>query len=133
MFPKPIIALEDLSKLENKGRTKGQRYELSMWARKRIQRYIKYKALWEGILCIMIDPHYTSVTCNKCGKRGRRDKWQFKCLHCGYMAYIDENASRNIALRALRIINSYLVDAQMPVGSLNDSPWDDRGNFPRLG
>jgi putative transposase len=76
-FPKPIIALEDLSELENNRRTKTQRYELSIWARKRIQEYIAYKALWEGIPCIMISPHYTSKNCNKCGERGERNGWQF--------------------------------------------------------
>jgi putative transposase len=113
-FPKPLIVLENLSELESNGQTKTQRYELSLWARKRIQQYITYKALWEGIPCIMINPHYTSVNCNKCGKRGERNKWQFKCPYCEYTAYIDDNASRNIASRALQIINSCLVDAQLP-------------------
>jgi putative transposase len=117
MFPKSVIALEDLSDLENKGQTKNQRYELSMWARRTIQEYVKYKALWEGIPYIMVNPHIQVVRCNKCDRRGRRNKWQFKCSHCGYTTYIDENASRNIALRALRIINSCLVDAQLPIVS----------------
>jgi IS605 OrfB family transposase len=48
-FPKPIIAIENLSSLKIRGKTKRRRRRLSIWARKRIQRYIIYKALWEGL------------------------------------------------------------------------------------
>jgi len=48
---------------------------------------------------VLIDPAYTSRTCNECGhceKANRKSQAQFVCRSCSHSANADVNAARNI-------------------------------------
>ena len=58
-----LVVLEDLSKLRN--RANGSRRfnkKLSLWSYRRIQSYVHYKALIEGLRVVYVDPRGTSKT-----------------------------------------------------------------------
>ena len=91
------LVLEDLTHIRD--RIKGNRRvksRLHRWAFRELQEMVIYKATLEGILVIKVDPQYTSQTCSRCGKMGKRSKHRFRCEHCGFQAHSDLNASRNL-------------------------------------
>ena len=53
---------------------------------------------------MMVSEHYTSKTCGACGRLNNRlgGNKRFSCSSCGFEADRDQNAARNIFLRALR-------------------------------
>lgn len=58
-----------------------------------------------GITVTVVNPAYTSQTCNRCGnvdKRNRRTQETFHCTCCGHHTNADINASRNILARRSR-------------------------------
>lgn len=59
---------------------------------------LDYKASWYGRELILVDPKYTSQTCNNCGMRSpkSRNKTKYKCVHCGHSDHADVNAAKNI-------------------------------------
>ena len=66
------IVMENLTgirKLYRKGNGQGQHYRsrLNMWSYYEFQRQIEYKAKWEGIPVIYVQPQGTSSTCAICG------------------------------------------------------------------
>jgi IS605 OrfB family transposase len=89
-----IIILENL-----KGITEGKDKFLKNWTYYDLQQKIIQKAEENNITIIKIDPKYTSQRCSKCGyiHKDNRKKEKFKCLNCGFEAYADYNAARNIA------------------------------------
>ena len=94
----PIVVMEDLTNiLETTRVRKKQRYIHQTWAFKKLQSMIQYKALWEGIPVIYIQPQYTSQVCPKCLSTNKRVKHRYQCKHCGYEANADYVASVNIA------------------------------------
>ncbi|GGL61517.1 RNA-guided endonuclease InsQ/TnpB family protein [Halocalculus aciditolerans] len=68
-----------------------------------LQFYTAYKAAFEGIPNLRVDPAYTSQTCAltwcRHVERGNRRKDRFKCRSCGHQDHADRNASVNIAIR----------------------------------
>ena len=60
---------------------------------------MSYKLEEKNKLLIMVNPKYTSQTCNKCGYKDKlnRKSNDFKCRRCGYELHSDLNASLNIA------------------------------------
>ncbi|MGW5782091.1 RNA-guided endonuclease InsQ/TnpB family protein [Streptomyces sp. NPDC003863] len=65
-----------------------------------IRRQIEYKALLYGATVTVVDPAYTSQTCNRCGHvdtKSRRTRDQFTCTRCGHA---DIGAAINIKTRA---------------------------------
>ena len=76
---------------------------INAWAYFRLQNYIEYKALWEGIKVIYIDEAYTSVTCHRCGAKGKRlTQARFRCSNCGLDYFnADLNSARNILKMAM--------------------------------
>jgi IS605 OrfB family transposase len=102
-FPKPIIVLEKLGKFNNKTRNKRWNFLLGNWARKKLQFMIEYKAKWEGIPVVYLNPAYTSITCHYCGSKGKRKGKLFKCANCGRTYNADSNASMNLAKRFKQI------------------------------
>ena len=62
-----------------------------------------------GIASTLVEPAYTSRTCNGCGyvdARNRRTQARFACRWCGSQLHADVNAARNIGERRSRPIGS---------------------------
>lgn len=60
---------------------------------------LKTKCAFVGSTVIDVNPRYTSITCNKCGcrdKRNRASQSVFKCVSCGHTKNADVNAAENI-------------------------------------
>jgi len=104
-FSKPIIVLERLSKFRNNSWNKRWNFLLGNWPRRKLQRFIEYKASWEGIPVVRINPAHTSVICHYCGARGKRDGLTFKCTGCGRQYNADSNASMNLARRFRQLLD----------------------------
>ena len=65
---------------------------------------LDYKTRLAGTRLVLVDPAYTSQTCNRCGhvaKENRESQAVFLCTRCGHKANADTNAARNILDRAL--------------------------------
>jgi IS605 OrfB family transposase len=107
-FPKPIIIMEKLGYFKNNSKNKRWKFLLGNWARKKLQFMIEYKAKWEGIPVIYVNPAYTSLTCHYCGVEGIRKGLVFKCLNCGREYNADANASMNLARKFRQILDRQL-------------------------
>ena len=93
---KKLILLEDLTHIRERIKANLRvRTRLHRWPFRELQQMIVYKAVSEGMEVMFVDPHYTSQTCDRCGKLGARKKHRFRCS-CGYRAHADLNASRNL-------------------------------------
>ena len=102
---KPVIVMEDLTHiLETTKVRKKQRYFHTTWAFKKLQDMVLYKAKWEGIPVVFINPSYTSQICPKCFSTNKRQKHLYKCSHCGYQANSDFVGSVNIAKKFFEYI-----------------------------
>jgi IS605 OrfB family transposase len=104
-FPKPIIVMEKLGYFRNNTKNKRFNFLLGNWARKKLQFMIEYKAKWEGIPVVYINPAYTSLYCHYCGSKGVREDLTFKCLNCGRTYNADANASMNLAKKFRQLLN----------------------------
>jgi len=111
-----VIVMGNLKGIRQHAKNKGKRMRrlINSWAYYRLQKYIEYKALWEGIKVIYIDERGTSTTCHRCGAKGRR-KTQgcFECPNCGLRDFnTDINGARNILKRfsAYMVENGAVVD-----------------------
>ena len=97
--------LTGIRKLYRKGNWQGGSYRgmMNSWSYFELQRQIEYKAKWEGIPIIYVNPRGTSVKCSICGSRMKpEENRQLKCQSCGFTVDRDVNAARNILARALR-------------------------------
>lgn len=69
-----------------------------------IQNKLEYKTRLAGTRLILVNPAYTSQTCNRCGhvaKENRESQAVFQCAHCGNAGNADTNAAKNILDRAV--------------------------------
>lgn len=97
-----LIVLENLNKLRS--RTNGSRKfnkKLALWAYRRVQGYIYYKALIERLQVTYVDPKGTSKTSPLGGKLVFIN-YRWMKLSDGHVVTRDIIASWNIALRGLR-------------------------------
>jgi putative transposase len=99
--------LTGIRKLYRKGNGQGRDYRARMngWSFAELQRQVEYKARWEGLPVIYVNPNGTSVKCSICGSRMARipeENRTLKCCSCGFTVDRDVNAARNILARALR-------------------------------
>jgi len=105
---KSIIAFENLKgirKLYRKGNGQGNKYRKKMngWQFYELQRQVQYKASWEGIPVVLVDPKRTSKLCPICGDRiqeDRQNRRKLLCINCGKSMDRDVIASMNIAHKA---------------------------------
>jgi len=124
------IALEELrtGSMKRKGKTgKKTRKLIGNWSAKQLLGFIEYKAEMLGKSVILVNSHYTSQACNRCGdiRRTNRKGRLFHCSVCGYSLHSDLNASRNIAClakgRASRLqVNQPIVACDELKASLKD-------------
>jgi IS605 OrfB family transposase len=100
-FPKPVIVMEDLNGIRNnfkKSKKLNKRFH-SLPFRK-LQTYIEYKALLEGIEVRYLpkkEVRNTSKTCHRCGHVAQVSGREFRCPKCGLIYNRDLNACINIA------------------------------------
>lgn len=79
------------------------RARLNSWSFAELQRQIDYKARWEGLPVVYVEPHGTSAKCSICGHMLKPEKNRMlKCPSCGLKIDRDVNAARNIVARGLR-------------------------------
>jgi IS605 OrfB family transposase len=116
-FSKPIIVLEKLSKFKNDSLNKRYNFLLGNWARRKLQFMIEYKAKWEGIPVVYINPAYTSQYCHYCGAKGERENKTFKCPKCGRTYNADANASMNLAKKFRQLLDErkQMIEERSPV------------------
>lgn len=105
---KLAIAMESIKgirKLYRAGNGQGNKYrgQMNSWSFYELQRQIQYKAEWEGLEVIYVNPRGTSVTCSICGDRmfAEQGSRTLRCK-CGFTVDRDVNAARNILARGLR-------------------------------
>ncbi len=94
------IAFEDLTGIRHRAKVrKSQKREHNSWAFYQLRLLTEYKATIAGIGLLLVDPRYTSKTCNCCKVIGNRDKKIFKCVNkrCGWVGDADHNGALNIA------------------------------------
>lgn len=102
----PIIVMEDLTYiLETTNIRKKQRYIHQTWAFRKLQNMIQYKAIWEGIPVVYIQPQYTSQVCPKCLSTNKRTKHSYKCKYCGSEYNSDLVGAINITKKFLEGIS----------------------------
>jgi len=89
------IILEDLIGIKpNKGKAFNRR--ISMWPRRKLHQIIEYKAAWQGIPVVKVDPRYSSRKCPVCGRiQDSRKGAEFVC-GCGWRIDRHINASINL-------------------------------------
>ena len=103
---KYAIAMEKLTHIRNsmrKGNYKGKhiRGRLNAWNFRKLQKFIEYKARWEGIPVVYVDAKNTSKQCSRCGCLNKLypNEHILKCS-CGLEIDRHVNASINILKRA---------------------------------
>jgi len=97
--------LTELRRLYRKGNRQGRSYRARMngWSYAVLQRQIEYKAHWEGIPVIYVNPYGTSAKCSICGRRMMSEENRMlRCLSCGFTVDRDVNAAKSILARGLR-------------------------------
>ncbi|MEO9309147.1 MAG: transposase, partial [Nitrososphaera sp.] len=85
-----------------KGNGQGNKFrrKLNSWSFYEFQRQIQYKAAWEGIPVLFVDPKHTSKLCPVCGGTLQDDRLYRRTLWCNNcMKLMDRDivASMNIA------------------------------------
>ncbi|RLI41175.1 transposase [Candidatus Bathyarchaeota archaeon] len=120
-----VIAMENLKGIREHTKKcgKSHRRRMSLWAFSKLQKFIQYKALEEGIDVQFVDPKHTSQRCSKCGHicQSSRNGSVFRCGACNYCAHADYNASKNIAYLVQEGKSSFL-DRVACKPALNQEP-----------
>ncbi len=100
------VAFEDLTGIRQRAKVrKLQKREHNSWAFYQLRIFTEYKAAIAGIPVILVDPRYTSKTCNCCKVIGNRDGKVFQCmnLNCGWIGDADHNGALNISALGLLV------------------------------
>jgi putative transposase len=94
------IVLENINgirKLYRKGNGQGRKYRgrLNAWSYYELDREISYKASWNGLRVIHVNPNGTSGKCSVCGDRMvfSKESRTLHCPSCGYYVDRDVNAA----------------------------------------
>jgi putative transposase len=129
--PHSFIGLEDLSGIRDRTKRKHSKKaskkqreanrHASKWAFGELRRFLDYKAVLAGSLCVKVDADYTSQACPLCGYTSLANRPKqgllFVCQCCHYTLHADLIGARNISLRALAIRQDW-----MATGQLSDAP-----------
>ena len=103
-----VIAFEDLTGIRQRAKVrKSQRREHNSWSFYQLRLLTAYKANIAGIDLVLVDPKYTSKTCNCCKVIGNRSGKNFSCINklCGWVGDADHNGALNISNLAGMVIN----------------------------
>jgi len=105
-FPKPVIVMEDLNGVrENFKKSKKLNRRFHSLPFRKLQTYVEYKALLEGVDVMYLpkkEVRNTSKTCHRCGHVARVNGREFRCPECGLRYNRDLNAAINIAHALMR-------------------------------
>ena len=85
---------------------------------------LEYKAAWRGVTLLAVPPAFTSQQCSCCGRialENRKSQALFECVECGHAENADQNAARNILLRAKETIAQRRCANQTPAGGCPSS------------
>lgn len=98
-----LFVLEDLTGITFNTvhlRRKENRYEHNSWSFYDLEQKLRYKAHLNESEVVLVDAHYTSQRCSKCGSidKSDRDKniHQYSCSNCGYTSNDDRVGAMNI-------------------------------------
>ena len=98
-----LFVLEDLTGVTFDtvhARRKEHRYEHHSWSFYDLEQKLRYKAHLNESEVVLVDAHYTSQRCPKCGSidKSNRDKnlHQYSCSNCGYSSNDDRVGAMNI-------------------------------------
>lgn len=97
------IAIENLTNIRftSKRRNKTFKTKLNRWNFSQLRCFLEYKSLLNGVKLIVVNPRYTSQTCNSCNHIGKRTNKVFECINnkCKVDKIdADYNASKVISL-----------------------------------
>jgi IS605 OrfB family transposase len=113
------FVLEDLTDIKSK-KLKGKHFKKrhSDWSFAHLQFCLTYKCKELGKRAVLVDPSYTSQTCNLCGhvSPDNRRGLLFRCTRCGHTDHADVNAARNLRDR-------YLLSLEGEAGCLVNHPY----------
>ena len=128
------IVIEDLTLHGAGGRSRRMNRRLSSWPRRLVHRQIEYKAAFEGVPVIKVNPRWTSKTCPACGAR-RRDRVGkvFVCLRCDWEMDRQLNAGLNILKTALASNEALARAVRFQPGALRDDVVSSLYDLPRGG
>ena len=102
------ISIEDLTNIRftSKRRNKKFRTKLGNWNFSQLRSFLTYKCLISGVKLVVVNPRYTSQTCNSCKHIGERTNKVFKCTNTNCKVDTvdaDFNAAQNISLLGVAI------------------------------
>ncbi|WP_052833768.1 IS200/IS605 family accessory protein TnpB-related protein [Staphylothermus marinus] len=100
-----VIVLEDLENIKKNNKSKMFNWRMHLWAYRRVQEYIYYKALIRNMLTVFIDPKYSSKK-SPIGGRLIFINYKYVKLPNGFIVTRDIVASWNLALKYLRMKGS---------------------------
>jgi len=104
------VGCEDLKGIRTRVKvSRSQRRTHSSWAFGQFTAYLAYKCQERGVPFALVDPHYTSQTCSRCGhceKANRHSQSSFLCRQCGFAANADINGAENIRAKALDVLGA---------------------------
>ncbi len=83
--------------------SKKQKGLYNKWSFYQLRSFIEYKAQLQGVPVIVVNPAYSSKTCNACFHIGNGKSKSFKCLNCGLDTDADVNAAKNLSVMGLAI------------------------------
>ena len=103
-FENPCVILEDLKDMRDSieyGARMNRRLHALPFGK--LQRYITYKAGFDGIPVVKADPAYTSQECLNCGHtaKANRQGGRFSCVDCEWQDHSDRKAGVSIAERGI--------------------------------
>ena len=103
------LALENIKgirRLYQKGNGQGSYYRgrLNSWSFHEMGRQVSYKASWEGLPVVHVNPKGTTSKCSVCGDRMvfSKESRTLQCPPCNYYVDRDVNAARNVLSAGLR-------------------------------
>ena len=104
-----VVAMERLETLQPaKAYNKTHRWLRHNFPKRKIQRFIEYKARLRGIPTIYVSAFKSSILCGRCRNEGERNGAWFQCPQCKWRYNANVNAAINVAKRA---ITKYFTDS----------------------
>lgn len=99
-----VVAYEDL-KVRNMVKNRHLAKSISDVAWSQFREWLQYFALKFGKVAVPVPPHYTSQNCSNCGETVKKSlSVRTHVCNCGTVLDRDENAARNILIKALQLL-----------------------------